>query len=403
MRGGKRVEFDFDKVIPRKGTSSYKWDYCEKIFGTNDLIPMWVADMDFEAPEEIKRAIQKRAEHGVYGYTFIPDSFYQSIIDWQYERNNWKIEKDWIIHAPGVVSSINACIQAYTAPGDDIIVQTPVYFPFFNSIKSNGRNLVTNSLKFKGNYYEMDFEDLEKKITDKTRMFILCNPHNPVGRVWKKEELEKLGEICLKNNIIIVSDEIHSDIIMPGYKHIPIASISNEFSEITVTCTSASKTFNLAGLSTSYVVISNFVLRSKYLYTVKRSGALIDNIFGILALEIAYKYGKSWLEKLLEYLKENRDLVLEFFEERIPEVIPLKLEGTYLMWLNFEKLDLSQKELNDLVIKRAKVGLQNGTMFGIEGKGFMRMNIGCPKSILKEALKRLEKAIKEFKNSGIIR
>lgn len=386
--------FDFGRIIQRKGTNCYKWDQCKEFFGTDDLIPMWVADMDFETIEEVKRVIKERVEHGVFGYTFIPDSFYNSIIDWQFTQNNWKIEKDWIINAPGVVPSIKICIQAYTSPGDDVVVQTPVYFPFFSSVKLNGRNLITNPLKFNGKHYEMDFDDLERKISDKTRMLILCSPHNPVGRVWKKEELERLGEICLRNNVIIVSDEIHSDIIMSTHKHTPIASLSKELSEITITCMSVSKTFNLAGLATSYVIISNSVLRSKYFHTAQRLGLLTTNIFGILALETSYRYGKKWLKALLEYLRENRDFVLKFLREKIPQVDAIETEGTYLMWLNFKKLGLTQEELKEFIFKKAKVGLQDGRMFGEEGRGFMRMNIGCPRVILKEALQRLETAIK---------
>jgi cystathionine beta-lyase len=386
---------NFDRIIPRKNTNSYKWDRCEEIFGTDDLIPMWVADMDFEAPKEVKKALKDRIEHGVFGYTFIPDSFYDSIIDWQFSRNNWKIEKDWIIIAPGVVPSIKACIQSFTSPGEEIIVQTPVYFPFFSSIRLNGRILVENPLKFSSGNYRMDFEDLERKINDKTRMLILCNPHNPVGRVWKKEELERLGEICLRNNITIVSDEIHSDLIMPGYKHTPIASISKEFSDITVTCTSVSKTFNLAGLSTSYLIISNPVLRNRYVHTAQRNGLLTTNIFGIIALEVSYRYGFKWLDDLIEYLRENRDFVKDFLKERIPSVKTTELEGTYLMWLNFRELGLKQEELKNLLYNEAKVGLQDGVMFGEEGDGFMRMNIACPRSTLGEAMKRMEKAIKK--------
>jgi cystathionine beta-lyase len=241
----------------------------------------------------------------------------------------------------------------------------------------------------------MDFEDLERKINDKTRMLILCNPHNPVGRVWKKEELERLGEICLRNNITIVSDEIHSDLIMPGYKHTPIASISKEFSDITVTCTSVSKTFNLAGLSTSYLIISNPVLRNRYVHTAQRNGLLTTNIFGIIALEVSYRYGFKWLDDLIEYLRENRDFVKDFLKERIPSVKTTELEGTYLMWLNFRELGLKQEELKNLLYNEAKVGLQDGVMFGEEGDGFMRMNIACPRSTLGEAMKRMEKAIKK--------
>lgn len=386
---------DFNKIIHRRNTNSYKWDRCEEIFGTDDLIPMWVADMDFEAPEEVKRALKDRVEHGVFGYTFIPDSFYESIIDWQLSRNDWRIEKDWIITAPGVVPSIKACIQTFTSPGEEIIVQTPVYFPFFSSIKLNGRTLIKNPLKFDFNRYEMDFEDLEKKISDKTRMLILCNPHNPVGRVWKKEELERLGEICLKNNIIIVSDEIHSDLIMPGYKHTPIASISKEFSEITITCTSVSKTFNLAGLSMSYLIISNPDLKSRYVHTIQRTGLSTTNIFGIIALETSYRYGSNWLDELIEYLRKNRDFVKDFLKEKIPFVKTTELEGTYLMWLNFKELGLKQEELKNLLYNEAKVGLQDGRMFGEEGEGFMRMNIACPKPILEEAMKRIEKTVKK--------
>ncbi|MTI68854.1 MAG: pyridoxal phosphate-dependent aminotransferase [Firmicutes bacterium] len=389
------MKYNFDKVIDREGSDCIKWDHVDLYFGKKDLLPMWVADMDFEVPKEINEAIKKRTEHGVYGYTKRPDSFYYSLINWTNKRHNWDIKKEWIIYTPGVVPAINIAINAYTKPGDKVIIQSPVYFPFSESVKNNGRQLIDNELKLENGRYVMDFEDLEKKIDSRVKLLILCSPHNPIGRVWNEEELKKLGEICLKNDILIVSDEIHSDIIYKGSKHIPISNISNKLANNTITCLAPSKTFNIAGLSASSIIIPNEKLRIEFNKEIDNLHIGMANIFGMVALEAAYNYGEKWLEELLEYLEGNVKFVMDFIDD-IPNVNVIRPEGTYLMWIDFNGLELNDEKLKDLIINKAKVALNDGEDFGPGGKGFKRMNIACPRSILKEGLERIAKAVKEI-------
>ncbi|ACR78872.1 MULTISPECIES: MalY/PatB family protein [Kosmotoga] len=392
-------KYDFDKFIDRRETNSYKWDYLDEAFGTRDLIPMWVADMDFEAPKPVIEAIKNRAQHGCYGYTARPDSYYESIMNWLEKRHSWKVEKEWLLHSPGVVPGIVIAILAFTNPGDKVIIQTPVYHPFYSTVRENGRQLVKNPLKLENGKYFMNFEDLESKIDERARMLILCNPHNPGGRVWTEGELLKLGELCIKHDLIILSDEIHSDIIMPGYKHIPIASISQELADRTITYIAPSKTFNLAGLTTSTVIISNQRLRRIYNNMLSSLELNLGNVFGIVATEAAYRYGEEWLEQLLKYLKGNLEFLKKFISERLPEIKVVEPEGTYLVWLDFRGLGMDQEELRKFIIEKAKLGLNDGVTFGEEGKGFQRMNIACPRSILKKALEQLETAVKNLKGT----
>ncbi|RKD29141.1 MalY/PatB family protein [Thermohalobacter berrensis] len=390
------MSYNFDQIIERKNTNSAKWDGLKDVFGKDDVLPMWVADMDFRCPQPIVDAIVKRAEHGIYGYPKRPVSYYESIIYWMKKRHNWDIKEEWISFSPGVVPALNMLIMALTNPGDKVVVQSPVYFPFFSAVKNNNRVLVNNELKLQNGNYVMDFERLEKQIDSKTKMLILCSPHNPVGRVWSREELKRLGEICLKNNIIIVSDEIHSDIVYSGYKHTPIASISEELAKNTITCIAPSKTFNVAGLYTSVVIIPNKKLKDKYKNILERIHIGMGNIFGIEALEAGYRYGEEWLENLLKYLEGNIEYSINFINKRIPKIKAIRPEGTYLLWLDYRELKLSNKELKNLMVDKAKVGLSDGAMFGSGGEGFQRMNIGCPREIIKEGLERIEKAINQL-------
>lgn len=387
------MAYDFDKIIERKNTNCVKWDFVDNYLGEKDVLPMWVADMDFPSPKPVIDAIKKRAEHEVYGYTDRSEAYYQSMIDWMLERHDWEIKKEWIAFIPGVVPAINMAVLAFTQPGDKIIVQSPVYFPFFAAVENNKRKLVNNQLKLENDRYVMDFEDLEKKIDSKVKMLILCSPHNPVGRVWTKDELIRLGEICLKNNIIILSDEIHSDIVYKGSKHIPIASISEEFAQNTITCIAPSKTFNVAGLATSNVIIPNEELLAKFNQMIENIHIGMTNIFGAVALEAAYTYGKEWLDELLVYLLGNTHYAINFIEDRIPKIKVIKPEGTYLLWLDCRELGMKQNELNQFMLKKAKVALSDGSVFGPGGRGFLRMNIGCPRVILKEGLERIERAV----------
>jgi len=388
------MKYDFDEVIDRTNYHSVKWDELETTFGAKDALPMWVADMEFRSPRPVIEAIKKAAEHGIYGYTSRPDSYYKAIIDWMERRHNWKVKKDWLAFSPGAVPALSFIIRAFTQAGDKVVVQPPVYYPFFRVIENNGCHVVNNPLKLSNKKYFIDWEDLERKVDDpRVKLLILCSPHNPVGRVWQKEELIILGETCLKHNIIVVSDEIHADILFEGYKHTPFASISPAFAHHSITCTAPSKTFNLAGLQTSTIIIPN----KKYykIYNNILDGLALDenNVFGLVALEAAYRDGEEWLEQLLSYLNENLKFLMKYFKERIPKIKVIKPEGTYLVWLDCRQLGLNTKDLNNFMIKKARVAIDDGYWFGAEGKGFMRINIACPRSFLEEGLKRIERAV----------
>jgi len=388
------MKYDFDEVIDRTNYHSVKWDELETTFGAKDVLPMWIADMEFRSPQPVIEAIKKVNEHGIYGYTSRPLSYYQAIINWMEKRHNWKIKKDWIAYSPGVVPALSLIIRAFCQPGDKVIVQPPVYCPFFRVIENNGCHVVNNPLKLSNKKYFIDWEDLERKVDDpRVRLLILCSPHNPVGRVWQKEELIILGEICLKHNIIVVSDEIHADILFKGYKHTPFASISPAFAHNSITCTAPSKTFNLAGLQTSTIIIPNKKYYKIYENILDSLALNENNVFGLVALEAAYRDGEEWLEQLLSYLNENLEFLVKYFQEKIPKIKVIKPEGTYLVWLDCRPLGLSAKDLNNFMIKKARVALDDGYWFGIEGKGFMRINIACPRSFLEEGLRRIERAV----------
>ncbi|MBN2252932.1 MAG: PatB family C-S lyase, partial [Kosmotogaceae bacterium] len=335
------MKYNFDRIIERRGTDCIKWDHADLFFGRNDLLPMWVADMDFESPPEVVEAIVARAKHGIYGYTARSDSYYESIVSWLSRRHGWKVEREWISHAPGVVPAVHIAIMALSHPGDKVIVQTPVYYPFFKAIEETGRQLILNPLMECGGRYTMDFEDLERKIDSRAKIIILCSPHNPVGRVWTRDELSRLGEICLSRNIRIISDEIHSDLVLDNNRHIPIATISEEVSSITLTCVAPSKTFNLAGLSSAAVISSSSVLLNEYSNMLSSVGAGMSNVFGTIALETAYNNGEHWLEELLEYITGNFEYMRGFLKTYFPEVRVTELEGTYLAWIDFRGTGMS--------------------------------------------------------------
>lgn len=386
--------YNFDKIIPRENTACVKYDLRKMFFGTASVLPLWVADMDFETPDFIREAIINRANHPVYGYTFRTGTFSESIVNWMYKRHKWMIMKEWVSFSPGVVPALNMAVLAFSKPGEKVIVQPPVYFPFFSAVKNHGRKLVYNQLREKEGHYEMDFNDLEKKIDAKTRLLFLCHPHNPVGRLWSYHELETLVEICTRKNILIVSDEIHSDLMLNGNTHIPIAKISQKAAEISLTCIAPSKTFNLAGLSSSALIIPNETLRKTYEKKLDDLHVGMGNLFGIVSLEAAYNSGEEWLEQLLAYLNENLRFMNDFFLERIPEVKVIPPEATYLVWLDFRGLGLKNKELKEFIIRNAGLGLNDGPSFGPGGDGFQRINIALPRAVLKTALEKLEKAIK---------
>ncbi len=378
--------FDFDKLVERRGTDSVKWDLAD-----DDVIPMWVADMDFESPREVQEAIMDRVKHGVYGYTIELDSLFEAVTKWVSRRHNWTIEREWIVFTPGVMPGILGILQAITRPGDKVILQSPVYTPFFRAVRNSGCHVLNNQLKYENNRYTMNFPDLEEKAKDpRTRALILCNPHNPVGRVWTREELSTVGKICLENDVVMISDEIHSDLIYKEYKHIPLASICDEFAENSITCIAPSKTFNLAGLNTAFLVIPDSRVRREFqnMSLPKRA-----TIFGGIAAEAAYTYGDNWLDALLDYLDDNRRLLAGYLKARTPQIKVVEPEGTYLVWLDCRQLGMDNDGLEKFMLEKAGIWVNQGYSFGSGGDGFIRMNIGCPRPILEKALGRLNAAV----------
>lgn len=386
----------FNEVISRKNTRSVKWDMAGKVFQSEDVLPMWVADMDFQAPKEVNEALIKRAEHGIYGYTVIDDDVKNAVVNWLSDRHQWTIQPEWLTFSPGVVSSLHMAIEAFTEPGDKILIQTPVYTPFYTVIKAHGREMVKNPLIEKDQYFTIDFDDFEEKLKTGVKAFILCSPHNPVGRVWKKEELEEIARLCLKYDVMIFSDEIHADLVFPGEKHIPIASLSDEVLENTITCMAPSKTFNLAGLEASYVIAANAEKRKKLKNQFLKSGYNgLLNTMANTALEAAYTYGKPWLEELMQLLESHKNYVTEQLEAETNLKVT-RSEGTYLLWLNCTGLGLSGKELKQFMIEKARVGLNAGLDYGDEGEQYMRMNIACPRATLEEGVNRIIDAVKNI-------
>jgi cystathionine beta-lyase len=388
--------WNFDETVKREGTFCVKYDLRKEIFGKPDVIPMWVADMDFKTPDFVIDSLHKRLDHEICGYSFRPPEYFASISAWMKNRHGWIIDNEWICFSPGIVPALNFCTLAYTKPGDSIIVQPPVYFPFFSAVEAHGRKLIFNNLQESAGRYRMDFDQLMEIITPDTRMIMISNPHNPVGRIWTREELEALADICLRNNIIIISDEIHSDLVMPGYKHIPLASLSEEIASKTITLIAPSKTFNLAGLSTSSVIISNPELRKSFNAIVENLHVGNGNLFGTIASISAYTNGQEWLEQLITYLSGNIRLVEDFCRERIPQIIPVTTEATYMIWLDCRKLGMKGRELNSFFINQTGVGLNEGSTFGNGGEGYMRMNVATTRKTLQKALEQIEKAVSDL-------
>lgn len=387
----------FDTIINRKNTWSLKWDYCREKFGKADILPMWVADMDFPSPVEIAAAIKQRADHPVFGYCGISDLYNDAVAQWLKRRSGWVIGKEWLVHTPSVVTSINIAILAYTNVGDKVLIQSPVYCPFYSSVTNNERQLVINPLKLQGESYVIDFNVLETMLGQGVKMMILCSPHNPVGRVWKQEELIQIAALCAKYHVLMVSDEIHSDLIYQDNRHLPIAFISEEISQNSVTCISPTKTFNLAGLAESMAIIPNLNLRGKFQQMLTKTGAGMLNIFGLVAAEAAYTHGEPWLEELLDYLSLNRQTLMGYFNANIPQIKVINPEGTYLAWLDCRRLGMETGELREFFVQQAGVGLVDGSMFGTDGAGFQRINFACPRSLLTEGLQRIEDAVKRLR------
>ncbi|MBN1387297.1 MAG: PatB family C-S lyase [Bacteroidales bacterium] len=391
------MTYNFDEPVFRQGTNCVKYDSRKDVFGSDRVIPMWVADMDFKCPPFIIKALRKRMEHEIFGYTFRPEEYFSSIINWIKRRHGWNIKKDWISFSPGIVPALNLCTLAYTRPGNKIIIQPPVYPPFFNAVTDHKRILSYNKLGEDEGTWKFDYNDLEKKARDGASMLILSNPHNPVGRAWKSDELQQLAEICMKYGIVMISDEIHSDLVLPGHKHIPMASLSGEIADLTITCMAPSKTFNIAGLSTSSMIISNPDLKKKFDAQIESLHITGGNIFGNEASIAAYTYGDEWLNNMLDYISRNIEYVLVSFRdnELIKPVIP---EATYMVWLDCRKMEMEPDELYKFFINEAAVGLSDGSAFGPGGEGFMRMNLACPFDTVKTAVENIENALSKLSN-----
>jgi cystathionine beta-lyase len=389
------MRYDFDTIIDRRGTHCEKWDGMEERYGISaeDVIAMWVADMEFHPPPEVNDAIHRAADHGVHGYPGAFGDYHASIVRWMEKRHSWRVEPEWITTTCGIVNAVNLLIQSFCKPGEGVIVQPPVYYPFFAAVTNNSCRLVHNRLVKVDGRYEMDFDDLERLVDSDTRMLILCSPHNPGGRVWRKDELGRLADLCLRHDILMVSDEIHHDLVYEDYNHTVLASLDPEVARRVITCTSASKTFNLAGTMTGNVIIPDETIRGRFRQQLTRCGIHGPNSFGVLTATAAYTYGEPWLEELLVYLHYNLALIDELLEYHLPEVTSMPLEGTYLAWLDFSGTGLEMNEVINRVQQRAEVVLSHGYTFGPGGESYLRLNFACPRSMLEKALDRLVKVL----------
>lgn len=388
-----KMDRNFNQIINRHNTNSLKYDFMSTHNKPEDTLPMWVADMDFQAPIAVSRRLEEISHFGIYGYSDNRSTYFDAVLSWYHKNFNWHAKAEWILRTPGVVFAIVAAIRGLTVEGDSVMIQQPVYYPFAQVVKENKRNLVNSPLVLENGRYHMDLADFEAKITaHHVKLFVLCSPHNPVGRVWTLEELEAVGEICLRHHVIIVSDEIHSDFTTPGHPHTIFASICDAFAENSIICTSPSKTFNLAGLQVSNIFIPNRILRAKVTAAIAATGYDEINIFALGACEAVYREGQEWLDNLRKYLTDNLHYVYMYLEKYLPQIQVIEPEGTYLVWLDCRGLGLSDKERVAAIEEKGKLWLDTGTMFGEEGSGFERINIACPRATLEDALKRLRKA-----------
>lgn len=385
---------DFDTVPNRRGTNCFKYDFAREMGMPEDVLPLWVADMDFPTAPAVLERLHALAEHGIFGYTGVKDAYFSAVHNWYAQRFGWETQRSWLVTTPGVVFAIAIAIRAFTQKGDAILIQQPVYYPFANKVTENDRQLVVNPLILKNGRYEMDFADMERKIADNhVKMLLLCSPHNPVGRVWTKEELLRVGEICQKHGVLVVSDEIHADFTYAGHTHRVFASVKSEFADFTITCTAPSKTFNLAGLQNSNIFIPNRQLRHAYKKELSACGCGGTNCMGMAACQAAYEAGADWLEQLKQYLAGNLAYVRQFLREKLPDIALIEPEGTYLVWLDLRKLGLTEQQQRQLIVQDAKLWLDTGTLFGQGGEGFERINIACPRATIEQAMQRLEHAV----------
>ena len=388
---------DFDLIVDRRNTKCLKYDFAVERGMPKDVLPLWVADMDFRTSSYIQEALIRQTEHGIFGYSEGKEEYFEAVKGWILKRHGWEVKSNWLVKTPGIVFALAMAVQAFTAYGDAVLIQSPVYYPFSEVIADNGRKIVSNTLVYgEDNRYHIDFQDFEEKIVqNKIRLFFLCNPHNPVGRVWTKEELIRLGDICLKHGVIVVSDEIHSDFAFVG-KHNVFAALKKEYEDITITCTSPSKTFNIAGAQISNIFVPNAVLRKALKAQIDAAGYSQLNVFGLVACEAAYRYGEEWYQAMKKYVGDNIRFTKEYVTDNIPKVSMVEHEGTYLVWLNFRELGLDSEELEKLIIDKAGLWLDSGKIFGDSGIGFQRINVACPRSILAEALERIKNAVESL-------
>lgn len=387
--------YSFDHVIERRHTHSLKWDETERFFGVKDVLPMWVADMDFQAPSAVIEAIAKRVEHGVFGYTAIPHSLKEALSEWLNTRHQWTVQPDWMSFSTGVVPAIATAITAFTSPGDRIVVFSPVYPPLFQLVQKNGRELVTSSLQLTETTYEIDWADIREKLKG-AKMLLLCSPHNPGGHVWTREELTTLGTLCVENGVIVVADEIHADLTLPFFQHTPFASINDAFADISVTCVAPTKTFNLAGLQCASIIIPDKQLKKQFDAAQQRQGFFTLNTFAVVGAEAAYRHGSDWLDALLAYIQQNIDRTCSFLGTSLPKLRPIRPEATYLVWIDCRELGIPEQQLKLLLLHKGKIAVEMGSKFGEEGRGFIRLNVACAQQTLQEAFHRLETALQDL-------
>ena len=384
------MKYDFDKITPRRDTNSYKWDSTDD----KEVLPMWVADMDFQTAPCIINALKKRVEHGIFGYTRVPEEYYDAVISWFNRRHHWKPRREWFIYTSGVVPALSAVIKALTNVGDKVLTLTPVYNCFFSSIRNNGCELDSCALRYEDNTFSIDYEDLERRAADpKTTLMLLCNPHNPSGRVWTREELRRIGDICIRNNVVVVADEIHCELVHPGFTYTPFASVSEEFQKHSVTCVAPSKAFNIAGLQIANIIVENEEWRQRIDKAININEVCDVNPFGVIATIAAYNEGEEWLNQLLQYIHGNYLFFKDYCEEHLPQLPVAPLEGTYLAWMDCRSFNIPSEELEEELMKKAKLWLNAGSMYGKEGEGFMRWNLACPRQLVKEGLERFSQFV----------
>ena len=385
------MKYDFDTIVDRYNTGSVKYDTAERSGMPADVMPMWVADMDFRAPDEIVSRMRQLCDFGVYGYTMVTDSYFDAVRNWFSSRFDWEVERKWLVTTPGVVFALSAAVKAFTEPGEGVLIQRPVYYPFTEVVENNGRVVVNSSLRYDKGSYAIDYEDLEAKLArDDVKLMLICSPHNPVGRVWTRDELSKVCRLCLKYNVKMVSDEIHADFVFANREHVPLASLSEQVRENCVVCTAPSKSFNLAGLQISNIFIPNRDMRHAFRRELEKTGLFGVNMVGLCACQAAYESGGEWLDQLKEYLEGNIQFLKSFVNEHMPRIKVVDTEGTYLVWMDLQELNLVDQK--NFIVNKAGLWLDTGSMFGDEGRGFERINVACPRTVLEEALNRLKRA-----------